>query len=138
GARAGDEEPLYRDGGSRRGAAAPGRAHRVVLDRGHEHAVVPGGVLLQERLLLGDRAGRQRGVLAARAEVLRGCADVTGEHLVPHGVGPAVQVAVPDDELLLAAVQHGAAGELRVGDEATAGEAWRRAVVHQREEPVDG
>src|SRR6202034_3824245 len=96
----------------------PGRAGRIVLDGRHEDAVIALRVGVQERLLLGDRAGRQRRVLRSRrhAEALRGGADVAGEDLVPDAVGPVVDVAVPDDELLLAAVVPAAAGQSRVGD----------------------
>ena len=101
-ARAGDEELADRHRAACGGPARPGRARRVVLDRGNEDPVAA-GCLVQERLLLRHRAGGQRrvGLAARHAERLRWRAVVTGEDLVPDAVGPAVEIAVPDDELLL-------------------------------------
>ncbi len=50
--------------------------------------------------------------------------DITREDLVPDAVAPAVEIAVPHDELLLRTVDHGAAGECRVGYESAAGIVW--------------
>ena len=61
----------------------------------------------------------------------------TGEHLVPGAVAPAIELAVPDQPLLLRAVDHGAAVKLRISDEAAAGERRAGAIIHQGGKPVD-
>src|ERR1039458_10577827 len=103
------------------------------------------GVGLQERPDLRQRAGRERrvrrgatGQARVSGEALRRGAHVAGEYLVPDAVGPAVEVAVADDELLLGAVDHGATGERRVGDEPAAGVVRGAiAVVHIGKLAVD-
>src|SRR5262249_4451377 len=59
-----------------------------------------------------------------------------GEDLVPDAVRPAVDVAVPDEVLLLRPVDDRAVRELRVRDEAAAREAGAGAEVEERREPV--
>ena len=108
----------------------------LLLRRGHEDVVVAVRVHVQIGRLAGHRAGGERGVRATARrlcrEALGGSAHDTGEHLVPDPVRPAVEVAVPDQPLLLRPVDHSAAVELRVGDEATTGKRRARAIVHQR------
>src|SRR5207249_10899542 len=72
-----------------------------------------------------------------RREALGGRAEGTRNDLVPDAVRPAAERAVPNEPLLLRAVDDRAAAEPRIGDEATARERWAGAVVHQRDEPVD-
>ncbi len=115
-------------GSGRAGASGRNPDHPTTLT---VHAEVgplggePGAVQRGVRVLPGNAEGRRRRVGHA------------GEHLVPYPVGPAVQHAVANQELLLGAVDD-VAGERRVGDEPATGELRPcGAVVHQRGVPVD-
>ena len=70
-------------------------------------------------------------------ETRRGRTHDAREHLVPDAVGPATDACCSDQKLLLRAVGHGAAVELRIGDEAAAGERRAGAIIHQGDKPVD-
>src|SRR4029079_5395958 len=111
--RGGDEELVDRDRHARRLTAGPRRAGGVALRRGSEDVELPRVVLVEVRRLARDRAGRKRRVRSAarrgRREALGGCALDAREDLVPDAVGPAVEAAVPDQPLLLRAVDDGAA-----------------------------
>ena len=133
--RLGDEEALDRDRPAGRLAVAPRRARGVELHVRDEDVEVPVRVDVEERLLARDRVRVERRVRRVRERLRRRALD-TGEDLVPDAVAPAVETAVPDQVLLLRAVDD-AAGELRVGDEAAAGEGRGRAVVHERGVAVD-
>ncbi len=140
-ARSGDEEPADRDRRAGRRTGCPGRPGRIVLDGGHEDAVPPAGVLVEVGGLARHRARWQGGVGSAAGclgrEAFGRRAHHAREDLVPDAVRPAVEDAVPDQPLLLAAVDDRGAVELRIGDEAAARERRSCAVVHQRGQAVD-
>ena len=88
------------------------------------------------------RAGRERRVRVpvrgGGRKILRRCADHAGEDLIPDAVGPAVNVAVANKELLLRAVYDSRARSLRVRYKTTACKVRAAvAVVHQRNETID-
>ena len=125
----GDEEVGDRDRPPRRDAVSPGDAASVAVSARHTYVVAPLVVDEQVRLLPADRCGVERCVRHANGRLLdAGCvagvvrgADHTGEHLVPHSVGPEIDLAVSGQPLLLGCVDH--ASGSRVGDEPAAGEA---------------
>ena len=139
--RLGDEEIVV-DGNGRTGhrSTAPRRAHGIALHRGYEYLVVPTSVDVRVWRFSRHRAGRERGIRTASiltGETLCGRIHDAREHLVPDSVGPAIELAVPDEPLLLRAVDHGAAVKLRIGDETAAGERRAGAIIHQGGRPVD-
>ena len=87
---------------------------------GDEDVELAARVDVEERPLAGRRVRVERRVGRVRERLRRRALDA-GEDLVPDAVRPAVERAVADQVLLLRAVDDGA-GELRVGDEAAAGE----------------
>ena len=131
-----DEERVDRKRRGGSGSAGPRGARRIALRNRNRNVVAAACVLVQERRLARHGAGGQRGE-GRVGEGLRGdVACVAGEHLVPHRVGPAVELAVAREELLLRAVDDGAAGELGIRDEPAAGEAGV-AVIEEEEQAVD-
>jgi len=134
--RFGDEETLDRDGRTGGRPVGPGRALGVTAQGRDEDFVMVVRVDIQERLFPGHRAGRQRrvwrGIEWGGGERLGWGAHDAGEDLVPDAVGPASDLAVPHEELLLRTIDDEAS--VGVGDEA----ATRKlrtgsAVVHERE-----
>jgi hypothetical protein len=82
---------------------------------------VPTSVHIQVWRFSRHRAGRERGIRTAyiwlKGETLGGRTHDARKHLVPDAVGPAIELAVPDQPLLLRAVDHGVAVKLRVTQE---------------------
>ena len=107
-----------------------------MLHAWYPDVVIACPVYVEVRRLAGHRTGRQRRV-GRRREALRWRSHDAREDLVPDRVGPAIELAVPGYPLLLRAVDHGAGVELRIRDEAAAGEGRAGAVVHQGGKAVD-
>src|SRR5207244_9964126 len=106
-----DHELLDGDRPASRRPAAPGGAAGVAAGARDKDVVVSLSIHVQERRLARHRTDGQRGVWATAwrmsREALRRCAHRAGEHLVPNAVGPTVQNAIPDQPLLLRAVDYG-------------------------------
>src|SRR5260370_29278698 len=103
---------------------------------GPHYVVVAARVKVEERGLPSHRARGQCGGGRLREALHRYVAGIAREDLVPHSVAPGVQLSVADQELLLRAVDDCASRELRIRDEAAAGEAGV-AVVEEEEQTVD-
>src|SRR5258708_15790437 len=139
--RTSDEEIFDWDGCPWSGAAGPGGPRGVELHGRNEDVVVSGGGDVEVGRLSCHGAGRDRSVWLAAAgllsrETLAGGADNSRERLVPDTVGPAIELAIPDQPLLLRAVDDSAAVEFGIGDETAAGERRTGAIIHEGGESV--
>ena len=104
-----------------RGAAVPGDALAVWLERGHENAPVPFRVDFKKGLFADDGGAGDFGV-GRRRPVARGRMRDADEDHVPVGAGPTAPLAVAGDPLLLRAGADVAVDQ-RVGHPAAAGPA---------------
>ncbi len=130
-----DEKVADRDGPTRGRTRRPGGACGVVLDRGHEDVVAARRVGVEVWSLASHRAGRERRV-GRVGEALGRRSDHAGKHLVPDGVGPEPDAAVPRHPLLLRAVED-SHRNFGIRQEAAARVSLRAAVVHEGHKAVD-
>ena len=137
----GDEELADRDGRPGVGTVGPCGAHGVALHGGHEDAVVPGWSPCTGMAPLASPGWSPASCTGHRMllsrETLGGRTHGAGEHLVPDAVAPAVELAVPDEELLLRAVDHVAAVNCESAMKPPLANDGPGAIVHQGGVSVD-